>query len=843
MTSALSGYLLPNFPKSLGGLIELAMDLQWSSDRSTEILWKTLDPVLWEQTKNPWLILQNLREDTKKQFARNTQFKADLARILRTYREYQNDASWFQKQFPDPLFSSVGYFSMEFGLSEALPIYSGGLGMLAGDYLKSSSGLGIPVTGIGILWQQGYFRQAIDEAGRQVEQFPYNDPIQLPVTPVADQNGDWLRIEVGLPGRTLILRAWQVRVGKVSLYLLDSNDPLNSPADRGITAELYGGGPEMRLQQEICLGVGGWLLLRHLGIEIDICHLNEGHAAFAILARLQSHMRDHGTDFQCALNATRAGNIFTTHTPVAAGFDRFDVSLVTHYLNAAFPDLQANLAQTLALGKECPENSNEPFNMAWLAIHGSIAVNGVSELHQAVSQHLFQPLFCRWPTVEIPVQHVTNGVHVPSWDSVMSDAMWSKYAGVERWRSWDPQQLQAQFCRVTDIEIWQLRQQGRQQLIEFARNRLQRQLAMAHRPQEEIDAAALVLDPNTLTIGFARRFTAYKRPNLLLSDPERLYRILSDPRHPVQLLIAGKAHPRDGDGKAMIQEWTQFLRRHPDLFHKVVFIADYDMLVAAQLVQGVDVWINTPRRPWEASGTSGMKVLVNGGLNCSELDGWWAEAYSDAVGWGLGDRHEHDSDSAWDRQEAEQLYQIIEQEIAPLFYQGRDESGCPCAWVEKIRSSMAELTPRFSSHRMLQEYVENLYLPAAKRLRERSSLEQLRSICAWQNHLRSHWYGLRFGELHVTETGEEYQFQIHIYLGEISPEMVQVQLFANGIANSTPELLPMDRCEALSGSTNSFLYQCKVATDRPSSDYTPRIIPAHPSCLVPLENNAILWYR
>ncbi|MEY2341569.1 alpha-glucan family phosphorylase [Acidithiobacillus sp. IBUN Pt1247-S3] len=835
-------YVLPQMPEALDGLTELALDLRWSWSYRSDALWERLDGSLWERTRNPWLLLQNLEANKLEKLAHDHEFLALLQEHLQRHRQESRSQHWFQKNVSSSLLQRVAYFSMEFGLSEALPIYSGGLGILAGDVLKTASDLGVPMVGIGILWQQGYFRQNLDDCGRQLELYPYNDPTQLPVVPVRDEEGQWLRLELSFPGRQVILRAWQAQVGEVPLYLLDSNDPLNSPADRGITAELYGGGPEMRLQQEICLGVGGWLLLRHLGMEVDVCHLNEGHAAFAILARIYSHMQDHGSDFQCALNATRAGNVFTTHTPVAAGFDRFAPELLARYVEGAPEVFGVDLQHILGLGRADAEDPHEPFNMAWLAIHGSIQVNGVSALHGAVSRQLFQPLFPRWPTDEVPVSAITNGVHVPSWDNAEADALWTKHCGAPRWLE-DLQEISAHFRGVSDAEIWQLRGQGRQHLIDFARHRLQRQLAMAHRPQEEIDAAALVLDPNTLTIGFARRFTAYKRPNLLLSDPERLYRILSDPRHPVQLLIAGKAHPRDGDGKAMIQEWTQFLRRHPDIFHNVVFIADYDMLVAAQLVQGVDVWLNTPRRPWEASGTSGMKVLVNGGLNFSELDGWWAEAYSSEVGWALGDRHEHNADPAWDRQEAEHLYQTIEQEIAPLFYQGRDDSGCPCDWVAKIRASMAELTPQFSSHRMLQEYVEKLYLPAAKLLRERSSQKQLQGICAWQNHLRAHWHGLRFGELHCEDSGAEFQFQMHVYLDDIPPEMVQVELFANGIESSAPELHPMQRSESLAGAVNGFTYRCNLAKRRPVSDYTPRVVARHPLCRVPLENNAILWYR
>lgn len=835
-------YVLPDMPEALDGLTELALDLRWSWSYRSDVLWERLDPTLWERTRNPWLLLQNLEANTVDRLARDREFLDLLQEQLQRHRQENRGEHWFQKTFPASSLQQVAYFSMEFGLSEALPIYSGGLGILAGDVLKTASDLGVPMVGIGILWQQGYFRQSLDACGRQLELYPYNDPTQLPIVPVRDSEGQWLRLELPFPGRKVNLRAWQAQVGGVPLYLLDSNDPLNSPADRGITAELYGGGSENRLQQEICLGVGGWMLLRHLGIEVDICHLNEGHAAFAILARTYSHMQDHGSDFQCALNATRAGNVFTTHTPVAAGFDRFAPELITRYVEGAPAIFGVDLQHILALGRANPDDVQEPFNMAWLAIHGSIEVNGVSELHGAVSRQLFQALFPRWPTSEVPVSSITNGVHVPSWDNAEADTLWSRHCGEQRWLG-DLKEISSEFAQVTDAELWQLRAQGRQHLIEFARRVLQRQLAIAHYPQQEIDAACLVLDPNTLTIGFARRFTAYKRPNLLLSDPDRLYRILSDPRHPVQLLIAGKAHPRDGDGKAMIQEWTQFIRRHPDIFHKVVFLADYDMLVAEQLVQGVDVWINTPRRPWEASGTSGMKVLVNGGLNFSELDGWWAEAYTPDVGWALGDRQEHPADPAWDLQEAAQLYQTIEQEIAPLFYQARDDNGCPCAWVAKMRASMANLTPRFSSHRMLQEYVQKLYLPAAKRVRERASLKTLQDICTWQNHLRAHWHGLRFGELHCDDSGEELQFQMHVYLDDIPPEMVRVELFANGLETSAPELHSMERHETLSGAVHSYNYRCQIPKRRPVSDFTPRIVPQHPFCLVPLENNAILWYR
>lgn len=835
-------YLLPQIPASLAGLGELALNLRWSWSHTADALWAQVDAHLWEQTRNPWLMLQNLGEDTLQKLARSKKFKKTLDDFVQQHRALLTQPSWFQETFPHPPFSQIAYFSMEYGLSEALPIYSGGLGMLAGDYLKTASDLGLPVVGIGILWQQGYFRQSLDESGRQIEQYPYNDPTQLPVTPVRDEQGEWLRLELPFLGRTVLLRAWQVQVGRISLYLLDSNDPLNSPADRSITAELYGGGPENRLQQEICLGVGGWMLLRKLGIQVDICHLNEGHAAFVILARIYSHMQDHGSDFQCALSATRAGNVFTSHTPVAAGFDQFPTALITRYVEHAHALFGIDAENVLRMGRDHPEDPNESFNMAWLAIHGSIITNAVSALHGAVSRKLFQPLFSRWPENEVPVTHVTNGVHMPSWESEEADQIWRAHCGNTRWLG-DLSTIATDFRQVSDDEIWNLRNQARQKLITFARHRLEKRLAAAQLPRDVVEQARLALDPNALILGFARRFTAYKRPNLLLSDPDRLYRLLTNARHPAQMVIAGKAHPQDNPGKQMVQEWTQFIHNHPDLEGRIIFIDDYDMLVAEHMVQGVDLWINTPRRPWEASGTSGMKVLVNGGLNVSELDGWWAEAYDPAMGWAMGDRQEHGEDVNWDRQEATRLYELLEQEIIPLFYQRRESDACPCAWVAMIRDSMAGLTPRFSSNRMLREYISTLYQPAAGILASRQNGAVVASICKWEKAIQQHWSNLHFGDLQAQQVEDQLHVQIAVYLDDLEADTVCVQMYADGQDNQPPEIYTMRRASALKGAINGYLYTLELPAKRAIADYTPRVIPCHDKVLVPMECQDILWYR
>ncbi|HEB78410.1 MAG TPA: alpha-glucan family phosphorylase, partial [Methylothermaceae bacterium] len=646
----------PQLPEPLSELIPLALDLRWSWSHVSDVLWETLDPALWRLTGNPWLILQSLSSKRLQTLANDENFCRQVQAMAEERRRYLERRTWFQETAGDSPLQTVAYFCMEYGLTEALPLYSGGLGILSGDFLKSCSDLGVPVVGVGLLYQEGYFRQIIDEEGNQVAVYPNNNPWELPVTPVRDREGQFLRLHYRFNGFDLWVRVWQAQIGRARLYLLDLNDPANPPSDRCITDRLYGGGTEQRLQQEMLLGIVGWQLLERLGLEPTICHLNEGHAAFAVLERARSYMARNRVNFELALTVTRAGNLFTTHTPVAAGFDRFNPQLIRRYFSFYCDMLGIGLDQLLALGRANPNDDTEPFNMAYLAIRGSGAVNGVSRLHGQVSRHIFTPLFPRWPEAEIPVDHVTNGVHTPSWDSPEADRLWTEVCGVERWIC-DPCQLGEQIRKVPAETLWEFRTRNRQRLVQFVRDlRACRPGAFNYLP-----ADVPLLDPNILTLGFARRFTGYKRPNLLLSDPGRLLRLFTDPLRPMQLVLAGKAHPQDREGQAMIRDWVRFIRHHPEIAGRVVFLPDYDIQMAEQIVEGVDAWINTPRRPWEACGTSGMKVLVNGGLNISELDGWWVEAYDPAVGWAIGDGREHDADPAWDLFEAEQLYRLLEQ--------------------------------------------------------------------------------------------------------------------------------------------------------------------------------------
>src|SRR6266508_3549555 len=768
---------LPTEVEGFDALAELALDMRWSWNHYADELWRQLDPDLWKITQNPWVILQTVSRDQMQRVLADPEFRKKVDALVKARRRAAEAPAWFQQNYPRAALSCVAYFSMEFMLSEALPIYSGGLGNVAGDQLKAASDLGVPVIGVGLLYQQGYFRQVIDKDGAQQALFPYNDPGQLPIIPLRQANGEWLRVEVRLPGYSVWIRTWEVQVGRRRLYLLDTNDPANLPEHRTITSELYGDGPELRLKQEQVLGIGGWRLLRALGIQPEVCHLNEGHAAFAVLERARSFIKETGQPFEVALAVTRAGNLFTTHTAVAAGFDRFAPDLIEQYLSGyAQQELGLTLHDLLALGRQNPNDSGENFNMAYLAIRGSGAVNGVSRLHGKVSRRLFAPLFPRWPEDEIPVGHVTNGVHMPTWDSVAADELWTTACGKERWLG-TTETLERDIRCVSDAELWQMRTNASRSLVVYAHERLSQLLAVSGVSAEAVETAKHLFDPNLLTLGFARRFATYKRPNLLLHDPERLTRLLTDPRRPVQLIIAGKAHPEDPEGQAMIQEWTHFIRR-PETRRHAIFLSDYDMLLTEHLVQGVDVWINTPRRPWEACGTSGMKVLVNGGLNLSEFDGWWAEAYRPDVGWALGDGQEHAA-LDWDGREAEQLYELLEREVVPTFY-ARDAQGIPRAWVARIRASMAGLAPGFSSNRMMREYVEGCYLPAAAAFRRRSADDGrlARELHSWIRTLAEHWSRIRFGSVTATQEGDRWCFAAQVYLGAITPGMVRVELYA-----------------------------------------------------------------
>jgi glycogen phosphorylase len=820
-------------------LAELALNLHWSWNHAADQLWQRLDPDLWQATQNPWVILQTVSKEKILAALAESEFHQRLDTVLHQNRESYKADAWFQRKHRGAALTSIAYFSMEFMLSEALPIYSGGLGNVAGDQMKAASDLGVPVVGVGLLYGQGYFRQDFDSEGRQQALYPINDPGQLPIRPLRQLNGEWLRLQITLPESKIWLRCWETSVGRTKLYLLDTNDFSNTAAHRGITSELYGGDAEMRLKQEIVLGIGGWRLLRALGLHPEVCHLNEGHAAFAVLERARCYMEDHTKPFDLAMNVTRSGNLFTTHTAVAAGFDRFDPELIRKYLNRyAQDELAIPLERLLDMGRRNSSDLSEPFNMAYLAVRGSGQINGVSELHGQVSREIFQPLFPRWPEREVPIGSVTNGIHVPTWDSEEADALWTTACGKKRWHGDRP--AEDDIRRLTDAQLWQLRTNGRKTMIDRMRKRYADQLASEG--GQPLDASG-IFDENVLTVGFARRFATYKRPNLLLHDPERLVRLLSNSQRPLQLILAGKAHPQDQPGQALIKQWNDFIKRLQPRSH-IVFLSDYDMLLAQELVQGVDLWINTPRRPWEACGTSGMKILVNGGLNLSELDGWWAEAYSPEVGWAIGDGREHGEDPAWDATEAEAMYAMLEQEVIPEFYE-REQNGMPPRWLGRIRESMARLTPEFSASRAIREYTENHYLPAASGYRDRAIDDSAlgADLFKWRQDIARHWNTARFGSVDIETHDGWHFFQVQVFVGDLKAEEVRVELYANPVDGGRSALEAMTACKSSPSVPSAQTYSAQISADRPADDYTPRIVPHHANASVPLEADQILWQR
>ena len=828
---------------TLRDLSALALDLRWSWNHAADEVWRRLDPALWDLTHNPRGVLQAVGAERIAQECSDPAFRRAVSDLLQEREKAANTPAWFQLTYPGTPLDAVAYFSMEFMLSEALPIYSGGLGNVAGDQLKAASDLRVPVIGVGLLYQVGYFRQIIGPQGEQISAFPYNDPGQLPIEPLRDPSGEWLRLPLNLPGHRIWLRAWQVRVGNAKLYLLDSNDIANYAPYRAITAQLYVGDPKLRLLQEFVLGVAGWRLLEATGEAPTVCHLNEGHAALAVLERARCFMQASGEAFDVALAVTRAGNVFTTHTAVAAGFDRFAPELVVSLLrDYAEAELGIGTQDLLALGRRRPDDPGEPFNMAYLAIRGSGAINGVSRLHGRVSRHLFAPLFERWPVDDVPVGYVTNGVHMPSWDSAEADELWTEVSGKERWRG-AVETLEHEIRQAPDARLWQFRNAARAALVDHIRERRGRDLALSGAPADAIARARELFDPNVLTVGFARRFATYKRPNLLLHDAARLVRLLSDAERPIQLVLAGKAHPADRPGRSLIHEWFQFIRGLSGLASRhVVFLADYDMLLTERLVQGVDVWLNTPRRPWEASGTSGMKALVNGALNLSELDGWWAEAYTPECGWALGSGESGGDDARTDSADALVLFELLEREIVPEFYT-RDSNGIPTAWVARMRESMARLTPRFSTNRSVREYLEKYYLPAATAFRRRAAQRCAvgKRIANWQRALERRWGALHFGNVEFHTENGLHTFDVELFYGDIEPGAVRVELFAEGGERVAREIREMTYMQPTTAGGR--LFRASVAAARPAADYTPRVVPWHEDVSVPLEARQILWQR
>jgi starch phosphorylase len=829
--------VVPSLPEELAALQRIAYNLWWSWDIEAINLFKRLDPELWQETRhNPVEMLGILQQATLDNLKADEGFMAHLRLVDEKLSEYLSAKSWFEKVINGDKALHVAYFSMEFGLHESLPVYSGGLGILAGDHLKSASDLGVPLVGVGILYQQGYFRQYLNIEGWQQEFYPENDFYNLPLRLEREPGGAPLAFDLDMAGRRLKVHIWRVLAGRVPLYLLDTNLEENAPEDREITARLYGGDQEMRIRQEILLGIGGIRALRLLGLEPNVCHMNEGHAAFLALERARLLMEEHRLKFSEAREVVRAGNVFTTHTPVEAGIDHFPADLLEKYLGRYYRSLGLSRDEFLGLGRQNPRNSHETFCMAVLALKLAGHANGVSQLHGEVSRKMWKNIWPELPEEHLPLTSITNGVHNKTWISNEMGGLLVRYLGSRLLDDATDEGLWRRIARIPDGELWRTHNRSRERLVDFARRRLKGQLRQVGATAKEIAIADEVLDPDILTIGFARRFATYKRGTLLLRDVERLAGILNDPARPVQIVFAGKAHPADHQGKELIRQLVQL--SHQERFrHRVVFIEDYDMSVARQLVQGVDVWLNTPRRPMEASGTSGMKVAFNGGLNMSVLDGWWCEGYKGNNGWAIGRGEVYDDIEYQNEVEGRAIYDLLEKEIVPLFYD-RGADGIPREWVSCMKASMQSLCPVFSTDRMVREYTERCYLPSFDQWR-RLNHDNLRlavDLAHWKETMHRLWHQVRIEEV-VTEGTEEVaigariQVRASVAVGEIPIAHVAAEIYF-GVLDSHGaiiggELVPLEAAVEPTGDNHQFTgeLECRFSGRH---GFLLRVMPKHP---------------
>jgi len=809
--------VVPRVPQRLIRLLDLAANLRFGWDHDTVDLFRHLDRELWESLgHNPVHFLGRIRQERLEQAAADPQFQAHYDRVLVGFEaELARKPLWSHDSCLNGD-ATIAYFSAEFGLTECLPLYSGGLGVLAGDHLKSASGLGLPLVAVSLLYQKGYFRQYLSSDGWQQEYYPVTDYYNLPVKLVRHE-GEPVKVSIPYPGRAVAAQIWMARVGNVRLCLLDTNIPENLPEDRDISRELYGGDKEMRIRQEILLGIGGVRALEALDIHPKVFHMNEGHSAFLALERIRRLLQDTDLSFAEAREATAAGNVFTTHTPVPAGIDVFPAELMTGYFADYVAGLRITMPELLSLGRQNPRNVDDGFSMAVLAIRLASHTNGVSKLHAEVSRRMWHGLWPGFPVDEVPIAAITNGIHLESWISRDMSDLFDRHLG-KRWREApeDPAVWRG-IDEIREGELWELHRRKRGELVEFARGRLIAQARRHGATPSQAQMAGHALDPEALTIVFARRVVTYKRATLVFRNLERLARILGSKERPVQLIFAGKAHPEDQAGKEFIRDIVHFAR-HPDLRARVVFIEDYDMNVARHLVAGADVWLNNPRRPKEASGTSGMKSAANGVLNLSILDGWWNEAYDSGLGWAIGREEEYQDEHYQDQVEANLIHDIIEQEVVPLFYD-RNHEGVPWGWVQRMKQAIRTFCPVFNTHRMVREYADQFYAPAAQASdsMKGNDYERARRLASWKADLRRHWADIHIEEVEAdqrleVQVGSMVTVRARIVLGNLRPEDVSVQIY-NGRVDSSGSLadaqvVPMNRRDGTSNGQH--VYQGSV---------------------------------
>jgi len=841
MKAVASFTVRPLLPSKIGGLDELAANLRWSWHRSTRHLFAEIDPSLWSECgHDPRMLLAKVDPARLVEIATDAGFVQRVAAAVADLDQAVTGPSWFTDAHV-PLSGTVAYFSPEFGIAEAVPQYSGGLGILAGDHLKSSSDLGVPLVGVGLFYRHGYFRQSLNVDGWQQERFPDLDPYAMSMSLC-----EGITIELDLAGERLVAQVWRAEVGRTPLYLLDTDLDANPDHLRTICDRLYGGDTEHRLRQEILLGVGGVRMLRALGIEPAVFHTNEGHAGFLGLERVRLLMSEHGLSFDAALQAVRSGGVFTTHTPVPAGIDRFPLDLIDRYFASWASEVGIGLDALHRIGHRPDDPVDERFNMAVMGMRLAERRNGVAALHGDVSREMFADLWPGVPVDEVPIGSITNGVHGATWVSaemaqVVAEATgtdWS--AGVhDRWS----------LDGVDDAALWSAHAAGTRRLIDFTRTRLRSSGLARGLSESELSWTASAFDPDLLTVCFARRFATYKRATLLLSQPERLRALLLDADRPVQFIFAGKAHPADEPGKELIRSIVTF-SHDPDIRHRFCFIEDYDISVSRRMLHGADVWLNTPLRPQEACGTSGMKAAMNGAINCSVLDGWWAECFTPDVGWAISSAEALVDPERRDEIEANSLFELLEQQIVPLYYDGRAHGGVSAGWADQMRSCITTLGPAISSARMVRDYVTELYAPAAQSSKQLAvdGYSGARELSAWCQRVRDEWHHVHVDEVDVDESVADLstvrRVGARVSLGGLGPDDVEVQLVAGHVGQAGS--LEHHRCSPMApvGGPHDghFRYEADLLlADAGRRGLTVRVVPRHPLLDNPLELGCVAW--
>ena len=839
-----------SLPPELEPLREIAYNLWFAWNWEAVHLFIRLDPEYWEKTyQNPTLMLGSITQGRLLEVAADDSFVANMRRVHEQFKAYMEAPTWFLQTHPESAGKTIAYFSTEYGIDVGMPIYSGGLGVLAGDHLKSASDLGLPLVAIGLLYREGFVKQHLTADGWQRETYPVNDWYNMPVILERDESNQPLCADIELAGEKVKFHIWKVQVGRIPLYLLDTDLPENRPEHRAITKRLYDGERDVRLRQEILLGVGGMRALAVLGIEPAACHMNEGHSAFMAVERTRQIMERYGLNRQEAWETVWATTAFTTHTPVPAGNERFHPDMVRHYLEPYLQPMSFSWEEFVALGREDPGNEGEDFCLTVLALNHAAHANGVSRLHGRISRRLWQKMWPDLPEDEVPISSITNGIHTRSWLSHDMADLLDRYLGprfVEEPMNFS---LWQRVAHIPDTEIWRTHERRRERLVWFARKRLRQQLTRRGASPHLLVEAEQLLDPEALTIGFARRFAAYKRGTLILQDPKRLSALLNNPEKPVQIIFAGKAHPQDMQGKELIKEIFHFVRGE-EFRRRIVFIEDYDINVARYLVQGADVWLNTPRRPFEASGTSGMKAAANGALNLSTLDGWWCEGYSPDVGWVIGSDAIFDDADEQDQLQSGALYEILEQEIIPMFY-NRSADGTPRQWIKRMKQSMRELGAHFNSNRMVANYLDSFYLGACRRYVDLTADEnkRVKDLAAWRARIQQHWAGISVESVESTANrslavGDELEVITRVRLGELKPEEVQVLLRYGALLPDEnlahPRHVRMSPDDASGDGVYTYrcLVQCRHSGRR---GFAVQVLPDHGDLVHPFEPRRVLW--